>query len=201
VAKYLDGQLVVGVNPDPERFDGVLVPHSAKAAGALLLRAAERRVEVELRTMVEARMDDGQRILALNELFVGHRTHQSARYRLRQAGREERQSSSGIVVATGTGATGWARSIALARKTNLTLPKPAQDRLVFLVREAFPSRATGVSLTDGTLAESESIEVTSEMNEGGTVFGDGIEDDRIDFRWGLRARVTVAKEKLQLVRR
>jgi hypothetical protein len=32
--------------------------------------------------MVQAELDDGQRLLALNEIFVGHRTHQSARYRL-----------------------------------------------------------------------------------------------------------------------
>jgi NAD kinase len=199
-AKYLDGQLVVGVNPDPERFDGVLVPHPPQTVGNLLRKAAARRADVELRTMVEARMDDGQRILALNELFVGHRTHQSARYRLRQADHEERQSSSGIVVTTGTGATGWARSIRLARRTDVELPKPEEGRLVFFVREAFPSVATGTSLTEGVLAESEVIDVTSEMNDGGTVFGDGIEDDRIDFRWGLRARVTVARERLQLVR-
>jgi hypothetical protein len=120
--------------------------------------------------------------------------------RLRRADREERQSSSGIVVSTGTGATGWARSIQLARRANLDLPKPAEGRLVFFVREAFPSVATGTLITDGVLAGSDEIEVTSEMNEGGTVFGDGIEDDRIDFRWGLRARVTVARERLRLVR-
>jgi NAD kinase len=199
-AKYLDGQLVVGVNPDPDRFDGVLVPHRAERAKRLLRAAAEGQVEVEVRTMVEATFDDGQRLLALNEVFLGHRTHQSARYRLRHAGKEERQSSSGLIVSTGTGATGWARSIHLAHHAGVELPRPVDPRLVFFVREAFPSVATGTSLVEGVFPGDDALEVTSEMNEGGTVFGDGIEDDRIDFRWGLRARVRVAKERLRLVR-
>jgi hypothetical protein len=32
------------------------------------------------RTMVAAKLDDGQTLTALNEIFVGHVSHQSARY-------------------------------------------------------------------------------------------------------------------------
>jgi NAD kinase len=201
VAKYLDDQLVVGINPDPSRYDGVLVPHHAETAAALLAAAAERRVDVEERTMVEARTDDGQRLLAVNEIFVGHRTHQSARYRIEWRGREERHSSSGVVVATGTGSTGWARSIVLGRGDDPgTLPRPADPRLAFFVREAFPSVATGTSIRDGVVTREDTLAIVSEMNEGGTLFGDGIEDDAIDFRWGLRAGLRLAEERLRLVR-
>lgn len=111
VAKYLDGQQVVGVNADPKAYDGVLVRHTADQAEAAIRRAVEGKAKPEVRTMVEARLDDVQRLLALNEIFLGHRTHQSARYRIAVEGANERHSSSGVVVATGTGATGWARSI------------------------------------------------------------------------------------------
>ena len=149
--------------------------------------------------MVEVTLDDGQRLLALNEVFLGHRTHQSARYRIRAQNKEERQSSSGTIVATGTGATGWARSIERERKSSLPLPSACERRLAFFVREAFPSVSTGISLTQGLFGEEEGLELISEMNEAGVIFGDGIEDDRIDFAWGMRARVGVAREQLQLV--
>jgi NAD kinase len=200
-AKYLDGQLVVGVNSDPDRFDGVLVPHRPQGAGKILLAAADRHVEVEQRTMVEATLDDGQRLLALNEVFVGHRTHQSARYRVRVDEHEERQSSSGIVVSTGTGATGWARSIHRAYHAPLGLPAPTEPQLAFFVREAFPSVATGTSIATGIVAAGDELAVVSEMNDGGTLFGDGIEDDRLEFGWGVAAHVRVARERLQLVTR
>lgn len=200
-AKYLTGQLVIGINPDPARNDGVLVPHRAKDAPRLLAAAADGKVVVEERTMVEARVDDGQRLVAANEIYIGHRTHQSARYRVQWRGKEERHSSSGVVIATGTGATGWARSIVLGRRGDASkLPRPTDPRLAFFVREAFPSVSTSTSITDGAVTAEDTLAVVSEMNEGGTLFGDGIEDDAIDFRWGLRASIGVAKQRLRLVR-
>ena len=83
VAKYLSGQPVLGVNPDPARNPGVLVRHTPDAAARLLPSLADpAQLEVEERTMVEALADDGQRLFALNEVFVGPATHQTARYNL-----------------------------------------------------------------------------------------------------------------------
>jgi hypothetical protein len=192
--------LVIGVNPDPSRNDGVLSPHPPEAVADLLGAALNGHASVEERAMVEARLDDGQRLLALNEVFLGHRTHQSARYRLEWNGLCERQSSSGLIVATGTGSTGWARSIRRERNSSTTLPGPLDRDLVFLVREAFPSVSTGTSLTDGRFGGDRALEVISEMNDGGVLFGDGIENDRLDFGWGLRARIRVADLPVRLVR-
>ena len=199
-AKYLAGQPVLGVNPDPARYDGVLVPHRPEAARRLLPAMAAGRAEVEARTLAEARLDDGQRLLALNEVFVGHRSHQTARYRLAVGGGEERHASSGVVVATGTGATGWARSINGERSRRFDLPAPTEPALAFLVREPFPSVATGTSLDGAVLPAGEPLVLTSEMNEGGVLFGDGIEDDRVEFLFGARAEIGPAAEALHLVR-
>ncbi|MBK7294580.1 MAG: NAD(+)/NADH kinase [Holophagaceae bacterium] len=199
VAKYLDGQRVLGINPDPEWVDGMLVKHPPEAAADLIQDAAGGRVPVEARTMVEARLEDGQRLLALNEVFLGHRSHQSARYRLRQGDREERQSSSGLIVATGTGSTGWARSIHLEHHSPLPLPSPTDPRLVYFVREAFPSRGTGTSLTEGLLPSGGQLQVISEMNEDGVLFGDGMEADCLPFPWGATATIQEAPERLNLI--
>jgi NAD kinase len=198
-AKYLDGQLVLGVNPDPQRFEGILVPLAPIAVPDLLRSAGSGRAKVEERTMAEVQLDDGQTLLALNEIFVGHRSHQSARERLRWQAREERQSSSGLIVATGTGATGWAKSIHHERHAALSLPAPAEPRLAFFVREAWPSRWTQAELTEGLLECKVALEITSEMNEDGVIFGDGIEADHLEFSWGMRATVGIAQRKLRLV--
>ena len=199
VAKYLDGQTVIGVNPDPSLYDGLLVKHRVERLAEILPEAAKGSVKIEERTMAEAKLDDGQRLLALNEVYVGHRTHQSSRYRIRRRDAEERQSSSGLIVATGTGSTGWARSIDLQRKAAVALPKPTDPALAFFVREAFPSVATGTAITEGRVEGDERLAVTSEMNEDGVLFGDGIEDDRLAFGWGVRAEIGIARERLRLV--
>lgn len=89
VAKYLDGQAVVGINPDPQRNPGVLVPHPPEATGPALAAAISRSDSIVQATMVEATTDDGQRLRALNEVFIGHPSHQSARYRLTVGATEE----------------------------------------------------------------------------------------------------------------
>jgi NAD kinase len=199
VAKYLDGQPVIGINPDPVQYDGVLVRHEPAALGDLLGPAIKRSSPMESRTMVSARLGDGQSLLALNEVFVGACTHQSARYRLSFKGHQERHSSSGIIVATGTGSTGWAKSISRERRTKMKLPQPCDPRLAFFVREAFPSIATGTEVTQGALGQADRLIVISEMNEGGVIFGDGIEADHLSFDWGVTAEVSIADKHLHLV--
>ncbi len=199
VAKYLTHQRVIGVNPDPERYEGVLVRHPAAHLSELLLATAADRVSIEERTMVEARTHDGQSLRALNEVFVGQRSHQSARYVLRVTEREERQSSSGLIVSSGTGATGWARSIHRERHAAWALPSPSDAALAYFVREAWPSVRTGADLTEGVLREGEHLELCSEMNDGGVLFGDGVEEDRIELPFGASVRIERAAHALRLV--
>ena len=197
VAKYLQGQTVIGVDPAPGQNAGVLVRHQAKDTGKLLLAGARGRLRVEARTMVRVELDDGQSLIALNELFIGHPRHQSARYRIACPAGNERHSSSGVVVTTGTGATGWARSIVRERLGACGLPKPEDPQLAFFVREAWPSPTTGTAFTQGRIEPGQALELTSELDDG-VVFGDGIEADRLEFRWGVRASIRVAERRLQL---
>ena len=197
VAKYLDGQPVIGVDPEPGRNPGVLVPTAPDGFATLLTAVAAGEAGFELRTMVEGTVDDGRSLLALNELFVGHPSHQSARYRLIAGGAEERQSSSGLIVSTGTGATGWCRSIWGQSHSRLELPAPADARLVWFVREAWPSPVTGTSLVEGALAGDEALRVVVET-DGLVVFGDGIEPDRLVAGWGQEIALRRADRTLRL---
>ena len=197
VAKYLDGQPVIGINPEPGRNPGVLVAHPPSSVETLLAAIESRSAQFELRTMVEAALDDGQRLVALNEIFVGHPSHQSARYRLFAGDAGERQSSSGLIASTGTGATGWCRSIWQQSHSGLELPRPDENRLAWFVREAWPSPATGTTLVEGELRPGDELRIVAET-DGLVAFGDGIESDRLTFGWGQEARLRVAGERLRL---
>ena len=149
--------------------------------------------------MAEACLDDGQSLLALNEIFIGHRSHQSARYQLSCRDDTEAQSSSGIIVSTGTGATGWARSIMESRQVTIDLD-PTAHELGFFVREPWPSATTSTALSVGHLTDEDSLEVLSHMQSGGVIFADGIEQDHLNFDWGRRLKVRVAERHLNLVK-
>ncbi len=202
-AKYLDGQLTLGINPDPDRYDGVLCAHPPDALSAFVAWHEEGQSEeaftVQARAMARAQREDGQLLLALNEIFVGHRTHQSARYRLECGEQNERHSSSGLICATGTGCTGWARSILEQRQIEAPIASPEADRLAWFVREPFPSIYTGTELSFGVLSEGEALRLHSEMGTGGVVFADGIESDYLEFLDGQTVTVDLARRRLHLV--
>jgi hypothetical protein len=193
VAKHLDGQLVIGVDPEPGANPGVLVRHTAQSAARLMTAPGTARV-AEL-TMARARFADGPELIALNEIYLGDPGHQSARYEL-TAGRREQQSSSGLIVGTGTGATGWCASLARDRGVE-GLPTPVERRLTWLVREAWPSPATGRSLTQGVIGEGEELTVTVRSDRL-VVFGDGMEADRLTVYAGQEVRLGLADRRLRL---
>jgi hypothetical protein len=199
VAKYLTGQPVIGVDPEPGRNPGVLVRFPAGAVPALLPALVDGRAGTQQRTMAAARLDDGQELVGLNEVYVGHHSHQSARYLLSTIDcTGEHQSSSGVVVGTGTGATGWCASIAGERAWRGDLPGPAEASLSWFVREAWPSPATGITLTAGTLGPGQELRLVCE-SERLVVFADGVESDHLTVAWGQQVTVAIATRQLRLV--
>jgi hypothetical protein len=81
-AKYVGEQPIVAVNPDPERFDGILLRYSPAETRGAVTALLDGRAKVRKVTLAEAALDDGQRLLAFNDLFIGARSHVSARYRI-----------------------------------------------------------------------------------------------------------------------
>jgi NAD kinase len=215
-AKYLDGQPVVALNPDPERIDGILLPFtylSAAAAIALALDQSGRKYWRDV-TMAQVVLNDGQTLLAVNDLFIGQKTHTSARYRIQYDNREEDHSSSGIIVSTGAGSTGWYRSILtgavrlveeLADDHHITALRDSyrfdweSRRLVFSVREPFISRTSTAEIVFGTIEDVKSLKIISNMPQNGVIFSDGVEEDRLDFNSGAIATIGLADRVLRLL--
>jgi hypothetical protein len=167
--------------------------------GALLVAAEAGTVNPERRCLVEAVLDDGQVLRALNEVYIGDRGHQSARYRLLPpvpTEAAELQSSSGVLVGTGTGATGWCASLARERATPQKLPGPLDEKLVWFVREAWPSPVTGTRWTQGLLAPGEVLRLVAASEL--VLFGDGLESDRLQVGVGQQITVRVADLRLAL---
>lgn len=208
-AKYVSGIPIIGVNPDPKRYDGILLPFLADQARAAVQRVIGRRHHARSVTMAEVNLNDGQRMLAFNDFFVGCRSHVSARYTLTVGHKAEAQSSSGIIISTGAGATGWLSSL-----FNMTrgfagwlgghaaaAPQMSWEdrRLAWAVREPFVSRHSRATLVAGWIEEGAEISVESLAPENGVVFSDGVEQDALDFNSGSIARITVSRQTAQLV--
>jgi NAD kinase len=209
VAKYVGCQPIVGVNPDPGRFDGVLLPFLPSQLPRTLERIIEQRSTVKQVTLAEAHLSDGQRLLAFNDLFVGAQSHVSARYKIRWRSSAEEQSSSGVLVSTGAGSTGWISSAfnmasGIAALTGGRQIKPLRiewedRRLIFVVREPFVSRHSQAGLVAGIIGAEQELQMESLMPSGGVIFSDGIEADYLQFNAGVVATLRAAKETAHLV--
>lgn len=209
VAKYVGAQPIVGVNPDPARIDGVLLPFGVDKARMAVHHVLEERARFREVTLAEAVLSDGQRLLGFNDLFLGARTHVSARYSLSYESHAETQSSSGIIVSTGAGSSGWLSSVfTLAQGlTAVTGGQPGQPwrlawedpRLAFVVREPFISRHSSASMVGGFVSAESALVVESRMPSGGVIFSDGVEEDFLAFNSGTTARVRPAAQRARLV--
>ena len=218
--KYLDGQPVVGVNPDPERWDGRLLPFRVRDLVKLMPEVVLRKRTTRSVTMAKATLNNGQTLYGVNDLFIGPKTHTSARYFIRHGKAGETHSSSGVIVSTGMGATGWLKSlltgagavaIAIGNRGRNDPKQPGcyeqavagfkweSPFLYFTVREPFPTRTTGTSLVFGRVTSDTPLILESQMAENGVIFSDGIEKDFLEFNSGTQAVIGIAERKGVLV--
>lgn len=212
VLKYLDKQLLVGVNPDPDRWEGVLLPFTVPELESILPAIFSSKRRVRHVTMAKVGLNTGEKLYGVNDLFIGPRSHTSARYSIRLGKHIENHSSSGIIVSTGLGSTGWLRSI-LKGATGITsslLGHQLQfnqeqsftwdsDYLYFSVREPWPSRYSSADLVFGKITVDSPLTLVSQMPENGVIFSDGMESDFLAFNAGTKATITIAEKKGHLV--
>lgn len=209
-AKYSKGCPIVAVNPDKHRYDGVLLPFDTHDFMDGVSNAIKQNYNARTVFFAEANLNDGQRLLAFNDLFIGASSHISARYRITFQGITEEHSSSGLIVSTLAGSTGWMSSIFNMAYgiTNLfdddrQLKRPAfsDQELLFAVREPFQSIRTQTGITAGLIQPSVHLTIESLMPNHGVIFSDGIEADFLNFNSGAIATVCVSKETAYLVQK
>jgi len=209
-AKYVNGLPILAINPDVARFDGVLLPFNANNFEDGLLGVIENRASYRRVTMAEAQMNDGQKLLAFNDFFIGPSSHISARYRITHKDKSENHSSSGIIVSTGAGSTGWLSSlinmsngITTAFKSDSNGIQVRMDwddnKLIFVVREPFKSKYSQTSLAAGLITPELKLRIESFMPSNGLIFSDGIEADFLKFNSGSIVEIGIAQQKAMIV--
>lgn len=224
-AKYSKGIPMVAINPDKLRYDGILLPFDPTNFVTGVESVIANQQQVRNVRFAEAKLNDGQSLLAFNDLFIGPSTHVSARYKITFAGKTEEHSSSGLIVSTAAGATGWLSSIfnmaygisdcfdtpkkpkrsksmkkapqKQERKHNR--PQVKNDELLFAVREPFKSIRTQTDIVAGLVNNQQQLIIESLMPTKGIIFSDGVETDFIKFNSGSIATIGIASNSANIV--
>lgn len=170
-----------------------------------LTQAAEQGdINYKQVNMAKIALSDGQSLLAVNDFFLGTKSHTSANYQIENGTLKELHSSSGILVSTGFGSTGWLQSV-IAGAIGITGHSDNPDieamqhglawdstSLIYSVREPFPAMCSGLDLIFGSVDQNHPLKILSRMGEDGVIFSDGMLDDYIEFNAGITAEVSVA---------
>jgi NAD kinase len=207
-AKYAKGIPIVAVNPDKQRYDGVLLPFDTGNFIGGIERVIANNYNAKIMSFAEAKLNDGQRLLAFNDLFIGASSHVSARYKISFGKDTEEHSSSGLIISTPVGSTGWLSSIfnmaygvagMFEKSLKPKKPKVKEHELLFAVREPFQSIRTQIGITAGIINNKHVLTIESLMPAGGIIFSDGVEADFLQFNSGSIATISVALETANLV--
>lgn len=207
-AKYSNNCPIIAVNPDKERYDGVLLPFDISNFAQGVEHVITDRYKAKIVRFAEARLNDGQRLLAFNDLFVGVSSHVSARYKITFNSKTEEHSFSGLIISTPAGSTGWLSSIfnmaygvtsLFEKNLKPKRPKLKDDELLFAVREPFKSIRTQIGITAGVIKNQKNLTIESLMPTNGVIFSDGIEADFLKFNSGAVAVIGIAPETAKLV--
>ena len=208
-AKYVNGIPIIAVNPDVERYDGVLLPFTSDSFLPAVEKVVINKFVSKTVSFAEAKLNDGQRLLAFNDLFIGASTHISARYRITFNQQTEEHSSSGVIVSTKAGSTGWLSSIfnmtfgmyQFIERNNVEKNPTVlgDDQLIFIVREPFSSKKTQTGIQAGIVNTNARLLIESLMPNNGVIFSDGIETDFLNFNSGNIVTIGKAPEKAVLV--
>lgn len=207
-AKYSKGVPILAVNPDKQRYDGVLLPFDTENFMEGVEQVLEGKQRSRTVSFAEAKLNDGQRLLAFNDLFIGASSHVSARYRISYGQQQEAHSSSGLIVSTKAGSTGWMSSIfnmangmigKSKKRAGIKSPELGEKELLFAVREPFQSIRTQTGICTGIINQQKRLRIESSMPSGGVIFSDGVEQDYLQFNSGSIAHIGIAKETANLI--
>lgn len=210
--KYLTEQKVIGINPDIDRWDGILSQFSISDTDLIIKKTLNNESSVQKVTKAKVTLTDNQVLYAVNDFFIGVKNHSSARYSISLDDKTENHSSSGIIVSTPLGRSGWMKSVLtgatgitnkLAEKSVVLREKNkkdwGRDQLTFAVREPFPSVSTNTQLVFGTIKKENKFTVESKMGENGFIFSDGIQEDFLDFNYSIIANISISEIKGNIV--
>jgi hypothetical protein len=203
VARYAIGKLILPIKSS-SHSKGYLTTTDKLSVEEKLMRVTEDDFNVMNRTMLKGSiMYQDQMITsyALNDIFVGDYNNGSSKNLLSFDGKWYKQRSSGIVVTTGTGSTGWWSNTLMKKGFFAHYGKPFNPEIrigKFVIKDLitkdkdFPGKIRG-----GTFGENNGIMIKSDNISNAVVQFDGSQKHyqnsrAFDFNFGDFVKISLA---------
>jgi NAD kinase len=201
VSHFLENQLLIPINSDTQKSDGALSDFTVSTFIDELPRIKNGEFDIESWTRLQVDLN-GQRIpeLAISQIFIGAVDNEDmSRYSLNYRGQNELQKSSGLIIATGTGSTGWYDAAVRYLKEDGEKFDRTEKKAVFVSREPFNGRFSNLNLKSGEFFPDEKLIITSLMNKPAKVGIDALV--RRDFPRGSVVEIKISDSPLSVLRK
>ena len=201
LSHYVDEQMMIGITADPKLSDGGLLHKMDRKTWEDLESLLNEKSNMSFYGRALATLSQWTRLevsingvpqspLALCEVFLGEeRRLDMSRHIVEIKNKKFEQKSSGILLVTGAGETGWLRSV----DTRIFHDEPTRclardsQRFIFAATEVFRSKHHGESVTFEILGDNDAFEITSLNDANGIVSTDCLET--FPFGRGAKAKI------------
>lgn len=201
VAQFIANRALGGINSDPETSTGTLLPFDSESFADAFSNRTSDAFRTESWTGIECEIiyPGGQKLptgRAISEISVRNSfpDHMSRYLVQKENSAPEEQKSSGLLLATGAGSTGWFyNSVPSELKAESVFPKNSEF-FRFAAREC---RLSDYRYGYGEIRKGETIEIISEMD--GNITLDSDERRTFAFPPGCRARFSCSAAPLEVL--
>ncbi len=200
VSHYIDDQLVIGVKADPKKSSAVLyeldVDDFINFYPMLLQGNFTIANWTRLRAVINAKPI---KELSLSDIFVGARLSvDMSRYVIYYKGVQEEQKTSGILVSTGTGSTGWWKKLNLTQQRRMGTFARTSRTARFVVRDEPSSRLSGYKIVSGKIKPDEVLKIRSLVDDG-VVSPDSYSSLMYPFPAGDTVEISISDNPLRVI--
>lgn len=203
VSHFLTHQLVVGINADPETSEGKLLNFKTEEITDLVGKLENGEYQTEQWTRLEASVN-GQKIIwpAISEIFFGASSRLAmSRYIIEIGGNTEEHKDSGLLVATGSGSTGWYKSASSCLHTEDKGFNKTEKVAKFISTETFYGKLSQRNLTCGEIKPGQKIVLGWLGHEKGILAIDSCMkyDLGFEFDRGGQATIEISQNPLLVI--
>jgi NAD+ kinase len=171
VSHFVTNTLMVGINSDPDRSEGALNSLPIQKCEVLVRCLREDNLDYEEWMRIQVVLN-GKLIplLAVSEIYMGESLRRfMSRHRLMFHGKNEEQKSSGLLVSTGAGSTGWYDSACRFLYPKGNRFRKAEKSIRFLSTEPYDGKLTSHKIAHGKIKQGEILSVRSLNDTNGVL--------------------------------
>lgn len=171
VARWVNEQVIVGINSDPQTSAGALTPYTLSTFRRAVDDWLTDRLPVERWTRLSVSVDGNALPQpALGEVYVGERDRCAmSRHILHWGRRREEQKSSGLLAVTGCGSTGWYASAGQGQPGRTSSFRKTAREFRFLLTEPHRIGSSDIAMPRGKLKGSDHLTIVSLNRRSGVV--------------------------------